>query len=74
MTKAQEYMVNETASNTQQQSQEGNGITKDYSQLLGEGHVYDNEDLVVARLNAAYDTAGMSATHFTYISPTCLSV
>ena len=61
-----EYLANEMASNTQPQSQEGNDTTEDYSQLLSEGHVYDNEDLVVARLNAAYVTAGMTTTHLTY--------
>ena len=32
------------------------GITANERQLLEEGYVYDNEDLVTAQLNAAYST------------------
>lgn len=37
-------------------------------QLLDEGHVYDDENLVVAKLNAAYSEAGQTITQFFLLS------
>ena len=46
-----------TDDSAQPQPQEGGGIKTDYSQLLSEGHVYDNEGLVVSQPNTAHDAA-----------------
>ena len=35
----------------------------DYNQLLGEGYIYDNEGLVAAQPNTAYDIAGQATLY-----------
>lgn len=65
----QEHVASEKA---QLQPQNDSDITEDYSQLLGEGYVYDNEDLVVAQLNAAYSAAGIYDCHTSYLGRTCM--
>ena len=40
----------------------------DERQLLEEGYVYDNEDLVVARSNTAYSKTGQTITYFFLLS------
>ena len=45
------------------QSQGGGLHTVDENQVLLEGYIYDNEDIVFALPNAAYGTAGQSIIH-----------
>ena len=48
--------------------QESNSITAHYSQILNEGYVYDNEDLIAAQLNAAY-SPGMWVSLYSILAP-----
>lgn len=63
----------------QQPPQGEGGVMTDYSQLLSEGYVYDNERLVVARPNAAYATTGritlvnFSVIIYIYIHDVCMA-
>ena len=38
--------------------QKGTGNIADYKQILNEGYVYDNEDLIAAQPNTAYSNVG----------------